>query len=312
MKKIHNIGKLINKSENTTFALCLVSLCGLILNLVFYGILRNNIIDHEDIMVVADKIGVFVGIIFIIFFIFHISAILSIIFQLKFFKRESFLRSFSFFVSVISLLMVFGDFALLSDITKEYIGGIERGIAGEFLMLYMSQGLHLLFFVLVIVLAVLTKRRIHKKVVEEVVIKDESIFINANYIGVLCGISGLAILALFSIFYPLWAIRKGIIIITLVVIFPYIIIVVYWVITKLKEKIGEWYDEKQYQDIAKASLTTMLTSAVLLAVIFAFQYWYTRSALLNVIWFSLYLFFSLLVFSSIILYLNKKDMSEEA
>lgn len=312
MRKLTNMGKLINISENTTFVLCLTSFCGLVFNLVFYKILRNKIINYEDIMVISDKIGIFVAIIFIIFFFFHISAILSLILQLKFFKRESLLRSFSFFVSIISTLMIFGDFALLSDITKEYIHGLEEGIAGEFLVLYLSQGLHLLFIILVILLVILTKKEIHKKVAEEIVLKDESIFINANYIGVLCSISGLGILALSSIFLPLWAISKGIIIITLMVVLPYIIIIIYWLITKVREKIGEWYDEKQYQDITKASLSTLIVSVVLLAVIFAFQYWFNEFNLLNVIWFPLYLFVTILLFSSITLYFSKKDTNIEA
>ncbi|MDD5658960.1 MAG: hypothetical protein PHR39_02980 [Actinomycetota bacterium] len=311
MKKKNDMKKLINISENTTLALCLISLCGLVFNIVFYVILRITIINNEDIMIVADKIEVFLAIVFIIFFIFHISAIFSIILQLKFFKRESILRSFSFFVSVISLLMIFGDFALLSDISKEYIGGIKTGIAGEFLILYLSQGLHLLFLVLVIVLTILTKRRIYKKAMEEIVIKDESIFINANYIGVLCSVSGLGLLILLSIYSPLWAIKKGIIAITLMIMLPYIAIAVYWAAVKFKEKAGEWYDEKQYQDLAKASLTTWIVSVILLAVIFAFQYWYSKATILNVIWFPLYLFFSLLIFSSSILYLSKKDMASE-
>jgi hypothetical protein len=307
MRKLPNIGKLINISENTTLALCLTSFCGLVFNLVFYEILRNKIINYRDILVISDKIGIYVAIIFIIFFFFHISAILSLILQLKFFKRESLLRSFSFFVSIISTLMIFGDFALLSDITKEYIHGFEEGIAGEFFILYLSQGLHLLFIILVIVLVILTKKEIHKKAAEEIVLKDESIFINANYIGVLCSISGLAILVLSSIFSPLWALRKGIMIITLMVVLPYIMIITYWLITKAREKVGEWYDEKQYQDITKASLITLVASVVLLAVIFALQYWWAEFSLLNVIWFPLYLFLILLLFSSITLYFSKKD-----
>jgi hypothetical protein len=312
MKNETNEGKFISLSENVTLILCLISLCGLIFNLVFYEILRNNIIDSQNILAISGNIEIFVTIIFIVFFIFHISAILSIILQLNFFKRESILRSFTFFVSIISLLMIFGDFALLSDISKEYLYGFMGGIAGEFLVLYFSQGLHLLFIILVVILVIITKKKIYKKASSEIVLKDESIFINANYIGVLCGISGLVILVLLSIFEPVWAIRKGIIIITLMIVLPYIIILIYWFITKAKEKIGEWYDEKQYQDITKASLSTLIVSVVLLAIIFSFQYWFPEFGLLIVIWFPLYLFMIILLFSSITLYFSKKDTDIKA
>jgi len=311
MRKSPNIGKLVNISENATLAFCLISLCGLVFNIVFYEMLRDKINKFKDIIVISDKLEIIAAIIFILFFIFHISAIISLISQLKFFKRESLLRSFSFFISIISLLMIFGDFALLSDISKEYLHGIYEGIAGEFFILYLSQGLHLLFMILVIVLVGLSKKEIRKNPAKKIVLKDESIFINTNYIGILCSISGLLILIILSIFMPLWAIRKGIIILTSMIILPYIIIAVYWLITKVREKIGEWYDEKQYQDITKASLFTLASSVVLLAVIFAFQYWAAGFDLLDVIWFPAYLFTTMLIFSSSTIFLSKKDINME-
>jgi len=161
------------------------------------------------------------------------------------------------------------------------------------------------------VLVSLSKKEIRKKPVKEIVLKDESIFINANYIGILCGISGLVILLLLSVFMPVWAIRKGIIIITLMIALPYITITIYWLITKVREKIGEWNDEKQYQDITKASLFTLVFSVALLAVIFAVQYWASRFDLLDVIWFPVYLFAVILLFSSAIIFLSRKDTSME-
>ena len=45
----------------------------------------------------------------------------------------------------------------------------------------------------------------------EVPVKDEAVFINAQYIGIFTGILGLAILISLSLFSPLWAIKKGIV-----------------------------------------------------------------------------------------------------
>jgi len=149
---------------------------------------------------------------------------------------------------------------------------------------------------------------------EEVVVKDESIFINTQYIGILSGISGLALVALYSIVYtliysvPLWVIKAGIIVMALLAIIPYVLIVIYWLIMKAKVRVNEWYDEKQYQDIAKATLITLPSSVLFMGFIFILQYTISKFEILNFIWFPLFLFFTLLLFSIITLFLNKRDL----
>ena len=64
-------------------------------------------------------------------------------------------------------------------------------------------------------------------------------------------------------------------------------------------------------DITKASLFTLALSVVLLAVIFAVQYWAAGFELLDVIWFPVYLFVTILLFSSAIIFLSKKDTNLE-
>jgi hypothetical protein len=91
-----------------------------------------------------------------------------------------------------------------------------------------------------------------------------------------------------------------------VLLLPYAMIVAYWILLKIREKITEWYDEKQFQDVTKASFISLIVSMFILAVFFLIQNLYTRFALMNVIWFPLYFFITMLVFSSIVLYLNKK------
>ncbi|MCL5772732.1 MAG: hypothetical protein M1479_10775, partial [Actinobacteria bacterium] len=83
-------------------------------------------------------------------------------------------------------------------------------------------------------------------------------------------------------------------------------IVVYWLILKIRERITEWYDEKQFEDVTKASFISFLVSIVILAVFFLIQNLVKGFDLMHVIWFPLYFFVALLVFSATILYLNKK------
>ena len=300
--------KLMKINHITAFILGLISIAGLALTNTLFIMLRSRIIDDIDVPAFLDRISLPTAAVYMVFFIFHISALLSIILQLKFFKRDSFLRAFLFFTGIISLLMLLGDTALMSDISKEYVFGLPD----EFIVLFASQLLHLIFYVLTVILLLITWKYLKKE--EEAVVKDESIFINAQYIGIMSGISGLALVGLFSIVYtlvysvPLWVIKAGIIVMALLAIIPYILIIIYWLIMKAKLRIKEWYDEKQYQDIAKATLITLPSSLFFMGVIYVLQYTIEKFEILNFIWFPLFLFFTLLLFSSITLFLNKRDV----
>jgi hypothetical protein len=195
---------------------------------------------------------------------------------------------------------------LITDIIKEYKAGIP-GIESEFVTLYFSQFLHLLFYCLIIVFIILNnkEKRLAGKSSAEVSLKDEAIFINAQYIGIFTGVLGLAIMSALSIFSPLWAIKKGIVVVCAVLVIPYIAIVIYWLIIKIRERVSEWYDEKQLQDVTKAGLVSFLSSIAILAIFFISQNIF-KFPLLNVIWFPIYFFIALLIFSGVILYFSKK------
>ena len=299
--------RLMRVSNNTTLVLCLVSIAGLIFTNTFYLLLRKAIVDMGDVESLLNRFSIPVTAGYVVFGIFHLAAILTLVLELKFFKRDNFLRAFLFFTGIVSLLMLFGDFALMSDISKEYVFGLP----GEFNILFFSQVLHLLFYILMIVLIISSRKSTRKKS-EEIVLKDDSIFINTQYIGILSGISGLALVTIFSTLYvriydlPVWAIKAGIITSSLMAAVPYILIAIYWLILKLREKTGEWYDEKQYQDITRSSLIALMMSIIFLLIVFIIQYIFRNFTLLNFIWFPLYFFFILLLFSSITLFFNKK------
>jgi hypothetical protein len=299
--------RLLKISNTTTLILCLISIAGLIFTNTFFLMLRDKIVNMGNVESFMNEFSIPVALVYCVFVLFHLSAMFTLILQLNFFKKENFLRAFLFFTGIVSLLMLLGDFALLSDISKEYIFAVPS----EFNILFLSQALHFIFYTLIIVLLALTKKSILKKS-EEVVLKDDSIFINAQYIGILSGISGLVLITIFSFFYlkvypiPSWAVDAGVIVISLVAVIPYILIVLYWLVIKLNERIREWYDEKQYQDITRASLVTLIASVIIMALIFIVQYFAGSLKFFNEIWFPFYIFLVLLLFSASTLYFNKK------
>ncbi len=298
--------RLLKISNNVTLVLGSVSMAGLIFTNTFFLMLRNMIVHMGDVESFMNKFSTPVAVVYIIFGFFHLSAIFTLILQLNFFKRDNFLRAFLFFMGITSLLMLFGDFALASDISKEYVFGLPS----EFNILFLSQALHFVFYILMIVLLVLTRKPSGKES-EEIVLKDDSIFINAQYIGVLSGISGLTLITVFSLLYltvyrvPPWAVGTGIIVISLIAVIPYILIVIYWLVIKLRERVVEWYDEKQYHDITRASLFTLVASIIIMAAVFIIQHFADTFNFLSEIWFPFYVFLVLLLFSTSTLYLNK-------
>jgi len=299
--------RLLKISNAATLILCLISIAGLVFTNTFFLMLRDKIVNMGNVRIFLDEFSIPVVLVYFVFIFFHLSAMFTLILQLNFFKRDNFLRAFLFFTGTVSLLMLFGDFALLSDISKEYIFGMP----GEFNILFASQALHFIFYIPMVALLALTRKSVRKQS-EEIVLKDDSIFINAQYIGIMSGISGLILISVFSFLsltiYPLpsWAMDAGVIVVSLVAVIPYVLIVLYWLIIKMNERITEWYDEKQYQDITRASLVTLVTSVIIMALIFIAQYFVSSLDILNEIWLPFFIFLVLLLFSASTLYFNKK------
>ncbi len=288
-----------------TLALAILSLGGLIYNLIFYEKIRPLILGFEDISAILAKMQIPVAVSFMLIFIFHILAILYIFFQIMFFKRENLTRALLFFLAIISILMVLGDFALLSDMGKEHAAGLDT--SGEWPVLYASQVLHLVFIMLLFVLIFMTRRKVLAQYREDIVLRDEAIFINTQYIGIFSGIFGIGVFAALSAFTPLWALKKGIFTVSLIAVLPYLLIAAYWLIVKIREKTGQWYDEKQYLDISRASLFTMVVSIVVMTAIFAIQYFSHAFEFMTITWWPFYVFLVLLLFSGSTLYYSKRS-----
>lgn len=297
----------IGISRKTTAALLVISAAGFIFNSIIYIMLHLKINQGLDIAGLTDRMSVYAGVSTIFLTLFHFAAIATILLTLRVAVKDSVLQSFMFFLSIISLVMIAGDFALCSDIVKEYKAGFTEGLLSEFVILYFSQLIHLIFLVFAVMLIVITaKKSLAANGIKNPALKDEAIFLDVQYVGIFTAIMGLVILIALSLITPFWTIKKGIITLCIVLLLPYIMIVAYWILLKIREKITEWYDEKQLQDVTKASFISMIVSMAILAAFFLIQNLYSSFALMSVIWFPLYFFIIMLVFSSIVLYLNKK------
>jgi hypothetical protein len=188
---------------------------------------------------------------------------------------------------------------MFDEIGREYASGLE--ISGELFGLCFAFLINIAFTILMILLVLKTFRVSYDDIEDKVM--DERVFTIAQCMGIVSGILG--ILLTFNL------IGKGIPInklwvytpFYLLFLIPYVLAVIYWLLIKSKEKIANWYDEKQFQDILKSSLTTLILSFPGLAV---FLFMKIPSP---VYFFLYYIFLILLIFSSGTLYFFKiKDI----
>ena len=82
---------------------------------------------------------------------------------------------------------------------------------------------------------------------------------------------------------------------------PYALTASVWVAERKKERIGEWYDEKQWRDLTLAALATLVLSVPALAVLLFFPDLAGVSGSLS------YLFIVLFLFSGSALFFGERD-----
>lgn len=165
-------------------------------NLTVFTLLYPKTVSFEPLPGWTDAVmnGV-VGPAFLVIAIFHLVALVTLGWQIKVLQRGTALRALVAGLGVISLLLVAGNFPLLGDIGKQHRVGLES--ASEWRMVFMNQGVHLLFIVAAgwcigytnkILLAGGRER--------EPAARDEAVFLTALHIGVLSGALGLGMISM--------------------------------------------------------------------------------------------------------------------
>jgi hypothetical protein len=297
--------KALKISGGVSIVLGFVSFCFLINNFMVFEYVRPVTMRFEKLGADIDRLMITVGIGFVIVFIFHLSSILNLALQLKFFKSPNLFRSFSIFAGILSVLLLVGNLGLLSDIGKESQLGWDT--SGEWIFLYINHVLHAGFIMLMFGLIISSFQVLKKNIEFESAARDEAVFVTAQYIGIFCGILGFISLAAYLISgLPFWIVKKAVLPSSIIIVMPYCSIVAYWLIFKLKDKIVDWYDEKQFQDIAKASLITLIISFLSMTLIYMNKYPDLEENYVTYFWFPFYLFLTILTFSSSVLYFNRK------
>jgi len=175
----------------------LVSFGFLIYNIIAFELIRSRINSCEELGETTELLAIFFGVGLLVSFFFHISAIITLSLRFQVTKKITMLGLVTLFACIISFICIIGDIAALHDIGIQYEDGLSTTL--EWIYLYVAliaHGFfHLLQFIMLYVIFRLLKNSEGQE--REKVMKDEIIFIIAQYIGILCGTIGLE-------FYPLF------------------------------------------------------------------------------------------------------------
>ena len=275
MKK-HNTFSLI------TLILGIVSLLWLFYDL--YEITHNleKVLD-------VNELGYIIGIGYIFILLFHVFAIIYMLQQLRSYKEINWIRIIVMIFGVFSLFAIAGEKVMYDEITREITFG---GAGGEIFILSCAIVLNILFTFTMLVLIIKTFAVTYRDTEN----MDEIIFTVAHYMGIASGIVGL--LLTLSLEHRKVEAHRVYVYVPFYLLFliPYGLSVSYWLSFKLKEKISNWYDEKQLRDLMKSALATLILSIPAMLIPMSFE----RAVAFY--FFPYYFFLILLLFSTGTLY----------
>jgi|GEM_PF-919135 len=140
---------------------------------------------------------------------------------------------------------------------------------------------------------------------------NETVFEMTQYIGIACGIIG-ALFAYYGYLY-LHHYRNRlkpdyidwVYTCCLIFLLPYLSVIIFWILKLFVKRDRTLYDEKQKRDLSNAGLTTWLLSILILAVLIIPNL-KIHSPALGVMILPFYIFITLLIFSSTVLFNFKK------
>jgi len=277
-----------------SISLGFLAVAAVVLNLVVFLILFPQVTQLMEQHPSWDTFGIIVNINIIILAFFQLCSVLTLLAHLIVQKKTSTITVLAIVIGILSGIMILGDITLLSDIGKEYAQGWQT--RGEWLVLFASYGLH--FLSMILGLITLIKNLNQKQISSEQVIKDEVLFLSLHTSGVICGIIGLAGVftgALTGL--SLWMMERLVIILSLIILSPYLVTLVVWLLRRKLGDVMSGLDEKQFQDLAAAGLWTMIFSLPVMIIFFGLQLSSITRDTWTVLWLPLLIFFSLTFFS---------------
>lgn len=292
--------KIIRVFTMGTLLMGVISLLWLVYDYFLYKQLKPVMLSFDE-LGRLEQLAEFVWLSYLFMFMVHIFAGITFLLHLRYFRVIRLINIIIVILGITSFLGVFSDWVILGDISKEYEVGWDT--SGEWPILYILLGIHAVFLLLLTGTFAVVLRRLKKKDGEEMAMqKDEMVFTAAQYVGLICGSIGL-VWTVFSLLVSqrLHVSYYHMLATSIMILLPYGLVVLYWFIVKCREKIGDWYDEKQSRDVYRAGfITLVVTIPVMLALYLVIH----NDALFirgEYFWFPFLIFTSLTLFSALTL-----------
>ncbi len=292
--------KLDKLLKYSSVILGLISFAFFVYDFFLFSKLHPQMVNFEVISPTDENLLNLVGIGLLTFLAFYSLSLFRLISYLKKAKKITFPLIIFSAIGVLSLLFVFSDWALLSDIVKQYKYGLAQPEWSLVYPIMISQ----LFTV--IIFTYLHLFWFKKENLLENVACDSNIFLIVQYIGIICGLMGLAFASLGFFFPRAWNLEIHSTLTPIILLIPYALAVLYWLITKLQEGQHQWYDEKQVQDIGKSAFVTLISTIIFMTALFIANY-NNLGGVVSILWLPLYLFLVLVLFSAGNLFFSNKN-----
>ncbi len=280
-------------------AMGFLSVALFVYDLTIFFRLQPKMVASKPLTGLEENLITWAGVGLIVILLFFLLSLLCLVRYLKDANEIQPLMIFLIIAGVVSLLFVFGDVALLSDIHKQYRHGLAQPewtllypiIAGQLLVALIFTFLHLSgFFV---------RKR------PDQIVRDINVFLVVQYVGLVCGWMGLTSAGLGFVYRTAYNPLTHVVLTGIVFLFPYALAVLYWLMIKLREKERQWFDEKQLQDLGKSALLTLLINTVYMTALFIFNL-QDLAGVVRLVWLPLHLFGVIFLFSLGNLWFSKR------
>ncbi len=240
--------------------------------LAFIGILINTSVfvklfpivsEFDELPSWAEVSGSVVGCVLIVNLVFHVFALFLLTWQNKILQNLNLLKGVTYALGVVSIVLIFSNVALLSDIGNQYEAGLST--KGEWYGLAITHSFHVVFVLFSLFVIQQNARLLIGRESVDMPKHDLSCFLASLYSGVTSGLLGMImILYLILSQFPERYYTQAIVVFTGVVILPVLFSSFVWVLQEKNFHLIKWFDEKQRVDAGNAAFISLCVSIPLL------------------------------------------------
>ena len=275
----------------TTFIMAILSSSSLIFVIIAIHTYQTRLFLEKGRLSLA---GVIAFVCFALVCLFLIVSFIWQIARIRRLNRTSLGKTALLIFGALCLFLFIGEKTMIDEIGREMSLGWET--SGEIIILTIMLALQLAYTVMILYLLAKSSER-KGEIDKDYPIQEENVFTIAQITGIACGLIGLWVN--FGFFLKPHQMGKPLILFPfyILLLLPYGLVVLYWILMRWGVPYSQWYDEKQWRDVASAGLIALLLSVPGMAGLFLFK------KPIGFFWFPHYIFLILTLFSASTFYL---------